>query len=183
MNLENALLSPEQLYLEEMEKIAYALTKHQRDFDHLLQLIASDNRVLSKRAAWCFSLAADIKPSWIYSRQARLVNILLMPGVPEGAVRNVLRVLRNCSLNKDIWEPLTFYCFKCVEDPDEPIAIRAFCIHILGKLALEIPDLIPEVKAIIGFHFTIATPGLVSAGKSVLDMLKKKEARGRAKAD
>ncbi len=40
-------------------------------------------------------------------------------------------------------------CFTYLESPDEAVAIKAFSIGILGKLAKKYPEIIPEIKLMI----------------------------------
>ena len=40
-------------------------------------------------------------------------------------------------------------CFKYVESPTEAVAVKAFSLTVLGNLAKQYPDILPEIKIII----------------------------------
>ena len=40
-------------------------------------------------------------------------------------------------------------CFKYLESPNEAVAIKAFSLTVLGKLAKKYPEIIPEIKLMI----------------------------------
>jgi hypothetical protein len=40
-------------------------------------------------------------------------------------------------------------CFRYVESPTEPVAVKAFSLTILGKLAKKYPEIIPEIKILV----------------------------------
>lgn len=168
MDIEKALLKPKHLQKEVAEQIARSVSGTKKDFTDLLSLIASDNVALCKRAAWCFSLAAKLKPDWTDECQEQLVALLSKNNPQDALLRNTLRILRDCQLHRDLYDQLAYYCFEFVQDPAMPIAIRAFAMHILGQIGQALPEIRPEVKAIIEFHFEQGAAGLKSSGKSVL---------------
>ena len=40
-------------------------------------------------------------------------------------------------------------CFKYIESPREAVAIKAFSLTVLGRLAKKYPEIVPEIKLII----------------------------------
>jgi len=168
MDIEKALLRPKHLLKEDTERIAKAAAGAEKSFQDLLQLLCSENLTLSKRAAWCFSLAAGLRPDWTDQYQPALVELLSVKNPHDALLRNVLRVLRDCRLQEAVLDKLAYYCFEFVQDPKQAIAIRAFALHILGQIGCSVPEIRPEVKAIIAYYFEQGAPGLVSAGKAVL---------------
>lgn len=168
MDIEKALAGPAHLLKEDAERIAMAAAGAKKDFLLLRQLISSKNLILSKRAAWCFSLSAKLKPDWTDQCQPALVELLSVKDPHDGLLRNVLRVLRDCRLQAAVYDKLAYSCFEFVQDPGQAIAIRAFALHILGQIGCSVPEIQSEVKAIIAYYFEDGAPGLVSAGKTVL---------------
>src|ERR1019366_7428933 len=45
--------------------------------------------------------------------------------------------------------PLSYCVIKYLESPNEAVAIKAFSITVLGKLAKKYPEIIPEIKLMI----------------------------------
>lgn len=183
MTIENALLAPKHLDKEQVEQIAVSATRSEIDFRHLLKLMSSQNLTLGKRAAWCFSLAAKLKPGWTDSCQAELVALLDMENPQDAVLRNTLRILRDCTLHPDLYDKTAYYCFELVQDPGKAIAIRAFALHILGQIGRAVPEIRPEVRAIIEYHFEDGAAGLTSAARNVLTTWEKAERTKKQKPE
>lgn len=174
MNFSKAILGPVHLQKEAAEEIATSAAQSRKAFGQLLALMSSENVLCCKRAAWCFSLAAKLRPSWTINCQKELVALLDRENPPDGLLRNTLRILRDSRIQRTFYDRLAFHCFNLVEDPKQAIAIRAFAMHILGQIGLALPDIRSEVKAIIDYYFTDQTPaGLVSASKAVITLWNK----------
>ena len=173
MQIAETLLKPSHLQKQEMEQIACQAVKAPATFKALLSLMESGQPELAGRAAWCFSQAAKLKPDWAKAQQADIVRVLEKPGLSDGVLRNTLRVLRDMTLDPANFDQLVFHCFNFIEDPDRPVAIRAFAMHILGQIGCHIADIRSEVKAIIEYHFENGAPGLRAAGKAVLRVWEK----------
>lgn len=168
MQLTEALLTGRHLSKNEAECIAAAAGRTYDGFVKLLGWMEAPEPILSKRAAWCFSLAAKLRPDWAQNCQQRLIGLLARDNPSDGLLRNTLRVLRDCSLHPESIDSLAYYCFEFTQDLGCPIAVRAFAMHILGKIGLVVPEIRHEVKSIIDYHFEEAPAGMRSAGKAVL---------------
>lgn len=175
MTIEKALLTPKHLHKEQVEQIAASAALSEMDFRHLLKLMSSENVTLGKRAAWCFSLAAKLKPDWTDTCQAELVALLDIENPTDALLRNTLRILRDCTLRPDLYDKTAYYCFELVQDPGKAIAIRAFALHILGQIGRAVPEIRPEVRAIIEYHFEDGAAGLTAAARNVLTSWAKME--------
>ena len=153
MNLLEVLLQAKKLDKSLAVDIATKATASKKAFGSLLGAVHSDNQVLASRAAWCFSLAAEIKREWADDSQGELVELLALENPSDMLLRNLLRVLRSCHLNPTYYEPLSFYCFNYLEDLGQSIAIKAFALHILGKICQGAPELKGPLIEIIQFYF------------------------------
>lgn len=177
MQIAKILLAPVHLQKPEMEQLARQVSAEADAFASLLALMGSEEPELAARAAWCFSHAAKLRPDWTREHQKAVVDILEKPALPKGVLRNTLRILRDTQLHPDSFDKLAYHCFNFVEDPAQPVAIRAFALHILGQIGCHIADIRPEVKAIIEYHFAGGAPGLKSSAKAVLRLWRKMEAQ------
>ena len=174
MQIEKALLAPVHLRKEEAERIARAATGSKKEFAHLLLLMSAGNLTCSKRAAWCFSLTAALKPGWVDDCQPSLVACLALPDPPDALLRNTLRILRDCIIRPALYDQVAFHCFELVQDPRKAIAIRAFALYILGQIGTAVPEIQSEVKAIMAYYFNEEAvsgqrqhPGLLTAARKV----------------
>lgn len=177
MNIEKELLTTSHLQKEEVGRIAKAAASSKKLFLQLLQLTRSSNVILSKRAAWCLSLAAKLRPDFTDDSQEALVDILYVENPPDGLLRNILRILRDCRIHPDLYDRVAYSCFEIVQNPKAAIAIRAFALYLLGQIGEALPEIRPEVKAIIEYHFENKDPGLSCAATNVLNSWAKSDAK------
>ena len=56
-------------------------------------------------------------------------------------------------------------CFKYLESPDEAVAIKAFALTVLGRLAKKYPEIIPEIKLLIEEQLPHQTAAFKSRAK------------------
>jgi|GEM_PF-2138523 len=181
INLLKALMAPLHLRKAQAEQIAAVAARSPTFFKQLLGFMFSDNITCSKRAAWCFSLAALLRPEWTLQCQKELVTLLEKENLPDGTLRNTLRILRDGQIQPAFFDRLAYHCFNLVEDPNQAIAIRAFAMRILGDIGTTVPDIRGEVRAIIEYYFTDqAPPGLVSSAKAVLNLWKKTDNQSKS---
>jgi len=173
MQIAKSLITPAHLQKAEVEQIARRAAKSTASFKQLLDLMHSEQVALANRAAWCFSLAAKLRPEWTRACQSAILEILDKPDLSDGLLRNTLRILRDTELAASSFDRLAYHCFNFVEDPKQAIAIRAFSMHILGEIGCHIAEIRPEVKAIIEYHFANGAAGLRSSGRAVLRLWEK----------
>ena len=176
MDTLHALYQPKKLEKQLALKIAKKATSSKEAFKNLLRGVGEKDPQMAGRAAWCFSLAAEIKRDWANEYQGEVVAMLTLKSPPDMILRNLLRVLRSCNIDPRHFDCLTFYCFEWLEDLRQSIAIRAFALHILGQICMGMPEIKPELKAIIEFYFMDenkkVSAGLSAAAKRVYQLCK-----------
>jgi hypothetical protein len=59
-------------------------------------------------------------------------------------------------------------CFNYVESPTEAVAIKAFSLTILGKLAKKYPEIIPEIELLISHQSAHETAAFKVRAKKLL---------------
>ena len=62
-------------------------------------------------------------------------------------------------------------CFKYLESPTEPLAVKVFSIMVLGNLAKIYPEIKSELKLLIEDQLPHQTAGFKSRAKKVLKIL------------
>jgi hypothetical protein len=118
-------------------------------FKELLHLFLHDEYRVVQRAAWAISTIAETHPDLIAPHLGAMINRMEDRGLPSAVSRNVLRILQTAPLPEELHGPLMNSCFRLLEDPKEPIAIRVFAMTVLGRLAKVYPELKVELRAII----------------------------------
>jgi hypothetical protein len=141
-------------------------------FKELLGLFLHDEYRVIQRAAWSISTVAERHPELIIPHLPAMVQRMEDKSMPSAVKRNVLRILQTSSLPEDIHGPLMNICFNVLEDPAEPIAVRAFAMTVLSRLAKVYPELKVELKAIIDDALSHApSPGFRNRAGKVLKMI------------
>jgi hypothetical protein len=64
-------------------------------------------------------------------------------------------------------------CFSYVEDPVEAVAVKAFSLTVLGNLAKQYPEIIPEIKLLIEEQLGRQTAAFKSRAKMFLKEVEK----------
>ncbi len=59
-------------------------------------------------------------------------------------------------------------CIALVDDPNEPVAVRAFAMTVASNIAVGHPELIRELRLIIGKHVKDATKAFCVRARTIL---------------
>ncbi|MBI3882880.1 MAG: hypothetical protein HY305_01310 [Sphingobacteriales bacterium] len=118
----------------------------QQRFDELFNLFLKDEYLVTQRAAW--PLSYDIHNA-IKRNTVRLLQSIFIPKKFQGEVMNI--------------------CFNYVADPKEAVAVKAFSLTILGNLAKEYPEIVPEIKLLIEEQLPRQTAAFKSRAKKLLN--------------
>jgi hypothetical protein len=143
-------------------------------FEEMLEKSLSQTPKISCRATRviCELLIKDGSLAVPYFK--RILNVL--PEVKdESLVFNLLRIFVLSPLPKDEddlgW--LAKICFDWLDTNVQRIAIKAYSLDILERIAGIYPEITPELTAIIKSQMPHLSPGFQSRGKKVLKNLKK----------
>jgi len=146
---------------------AFAVSGKAR-FKQLMDCYFSEDDKLSQRAAWSVGKAVMLNKKVFTPYLGRLHEHLLAPGKHPAISRNAGKVLSEVDIPEDLHGPIMNTCFQLIERPQAPIALKAYAITILQKLAGFYPEILPELKLIITENWDNETPAFRSRGKRVL---------------
>ena len=172
MNIREAILAEHSK--AQAEKITAWIGHSASRFKTLMQLFLNDEYRVVQRAAWIVSMVAERHPDLIEPYLEEMVERLTLSGQHPAVRRNVVRVLDYMDeIPESVHGPVMNACFDFAADPKEAIAVRAFSITVLGKLARIYPDMIPELKTVLEDMLSHdPTPALVVRVKRVFKELK-----------
>lgn len=139
----------------------------QKRFDELFRLFLSDEYRVVQRAAWPVSLAAIAHPSLIKKHWSALVKNLEKPGIHDAVKRNSIRLLQDIEVPGKYQGAIMDICFRFLQSPTEAVAVKAFCITVLGNLAKLYPEILPELKLILEEQLSNQTAALRSRTKKL----------------
>ena len=170
MNLEDYIRNT--LYKENVTVVVSYIGKDTKRFAHLMELFFSDDNRLAQRAAWVMSHCVEKQPKLATPYLEKLVKHLYKSN--EDAIkRNSLRILQYIEIPEPLWGETLEKCFEYLESNNEAIAIRAFSMTVAYNISQHVPEIKPELKALIEEIIIFGSAGLKSRGNKILKKLEK----------
>ena len=130
-------------------KIVQWVGDSQQRFDELFQLFLHDEYRVVQRAAWPVSYCVIAHPHLIKKNFAKLIKSLQQPNLHDAVKRNTVRLFQDIDIPKKYQGAVMDICFGYVASVNEAVAVKAFSLTILGKLAKQYPEIIPEIKLLM----------------------------------
>ncbi|MCX6301928.1 MAG: (deoxy)nucleoside triphosphate pyrophosphohydrolase [Bacteroidia bacterium] len=157
--------------MKEAEWLAASTGENPALFQKLLDYSYSTDKKLAFRASWILSKVCDKFPELIYPHLEKITEEL--DGIDnESTQRSFLRILSLTDLQK-ISERhhgiLADHCFKALNSGFSAIAIKAYSMEIIYKLALIYPGLANELAASINMlQGENSAAGIVARGRMIM---------------
>ncbi len=170
MNLEKYIKNT--LYKEHVSVVVNYIGSDSKRFDNLMKFFFSDDIRLAQRAAWVMSHCVDKQPKLASPYLNKLVKNLYKTD-KDAIKRNTLRILQLMEIPEPIWGELLEKCFEYLESNNEAIAIRVFSMTVAYNISTKVPEIKPELKALIEEIIIYGSAGLKSRGNSILKKLEK----------
>ncbi len=129
--------------------IAEWIGKDEERFRALLHLFLHDEYRVVQRAAWVLSYIAERHREMVAPYLPLLVKRMTVEDLPVAVKRNVLRMLQHMDIPESLHGEVMNMCFHFLEDVKETVAVRAFSMTVLARLAIIYPDIKQELKTVI----------------------------------
>jgi hypothetical protein len=140
----------------------------QQRFDALFAIFLKDEYRVSQRASWPVSCCVEAHPAFIKKNFGKLVKNLQRPNLHDAVKRNTIRLLQHLEIPVKYHGAVMDICFGYVASPAEAVAIKAFSLTVLGNLAKQYPEIVPEIKLLIEDQLPHQTPAFKSRAKMFL---------------
>ncbi len=121
----------------------------QQRFDELFNLFLQDEYRVVQRAAWPVSYCVTAHQHFITKHWGRFIKNLQQTNLHDAVKRNSIRLMQDIEIPKKYQGQVMDICFKYLESPTEAVAIKAFSLTVLSKLAKQYPEIIPEIKLLV----------------------------------
>ena len=142
-------------------------------FTELMNVFSTGDYRLVQRAAWPISYIAEQAPGLLTPHWKTLFKLIDTNPHPAYK-RNLLRTLRMMDeIPTTIHSKVIDVCFKAIPNVHEPAAVRAFAIHIMGKLCKVYPEFSSELSMLLEVLVDHELPSIRSSAKNVLKILSK----------
>ncbi len=153
------------------DKIISWVGDDQKKFDQLFDLFLNAEYRVTQRAAWPLSYCAIKHPHFIQKKFDKLINNLSKQGLHDSIKRNTVKLLQHVEIPEKYEGAVMEICFNYIASPKEAVAIKAFSLTILGKLARKYTEIIPEIKLLIEDQVMYQTAAFKSRAKKTLNEL------------
>lgn len=159
--------------LKEAEWVADSAIQNGEIFRKLLEYSFSDDRKLAFRASWTLSKISDKYPEMIGPDLQRIIEMLDKLD-NESVQRSFLRIISLSELNitgKQCHGLLADHCFRMLRSGFSSIAVKAYSMEIIYRLALIYPELANELSATIKMLQGEGSAGIQARGYLILKKL------------
>jgi 8-oxo-dGTP diphosphatase len=158
---------------KEAEWVATSAIENPAIFIKLFQYSNSSDKKLAFRASWTLTKVCDKYPEMIYPYLSQIVETLDKID-NESTLRSFLRIISLSDLDRISSRKhgiLADYCFKMLNSGYSAIAVKAYSMEILFRLALIYPELANELSTSIRILMEDGSAGITSRGRAILKKL------------
>jgi len=166
VDLEKELLKRQSLV--QCNRIIKYIGKDETRFADLMKLFFKGEYRLTQRAAWPMSYCIRQYPVLGKPYYKKFIDQLSDSKAHPAARRNIVRLLQFVEIPKRSHGKLMDLCFQFISNPEEAIAVKAFSLSILSKLAEIYPEILSEIKSVIETRWELETPAFRSRAKKIL---------------
>lgn len=124
----------------------------------------------NQRASWPVGFIGKKKPKLIKPYLRGMVKLLSNPS-HDAVARNTVGIFQQMDIPEDIEGELYERCFEFLSDPKVAVAIRAFSITVLSKIAYKYEDLRAELLAEINEHLPFGTMAFKVRARNARNLL------------
>jgi hypothetical protein len=161
---------------KEAELIALSAAENVEIFERLLEYSFSEDAKLAFRASWTLTKVTDDYPDLILPHLDSMVE-KINEIKNESVLRCFLRIISMSEpgqINRDLHGMLADSSFALLRSGFSAIAVKAYAMEILYKLAIEYPELQNELSETINLLKTEGSAGIISRGRQILKKLSAK---------
>ncbi len=171
MNLEAEILKEHSK--RQSVRIANWVGSDKRRFRELMDLFLKGDYRITQRAAWIVKHCADEHAELVNPYLGKMIDRMLEPGVHSAVRRNVLRILQDVDVPRQIAGKIATVCFEMLGSAKEPIAVKVFSMTVLANIARREPDLKREIYILIEQQMPTGSAGFRSRGRKILKQLER----------
>lgn len=158
---------------KEAEWVATSAIENPAIFIKLFEFSHSSDKKLAFRASWTLTKVCDRFPELIYPYLGQIVDTLENID-NESTLRSFLRIISLSDLEKINARQHGFlaeFCFSKLNSGFSAIAIKAYSMEIIYRLALIYPELANELSATINILQGEGSAGVVARGHMIMKKL------------
>ena len=154
-------------------KIASYIGAAANRLDILMNIVLGNEYELAQRASWAMSFVYEHHPYLFKKYQQQLIEVLKRDDCHDAVHRNSAKVLETEELDEDLQSLVWDIGITRLQSMQTTIAVKAYLMTILAKIAIEYPELSHELLSIIELQYPYGSAGFKSRAKKVFKMLGK----------
>ena len=166
MNLQQSL--PDRYSQTEFKKIIDWINGSSEHFAELMELFFEHD---SRKNQYAASIMIHCVDKWDYLLTPYLEKLILNlqnDNLKDATKRNTVRVLQDVKIPENLHGILANICFKYLQNPTEPIAIKVFSMSIIHNLTKKYPELKEELQFILEEQMPFQSAGFKSRARKIL---------------
>jgi hypothetical protein len=132
--------------------------------DVLVGLVLSHRPKLAERASWVLEKLSERNPGLLNASLPRLIDNLKQ--IPSSSTRRTLAKVLSLHTLPEAYEGAVLdFCLTMLEDPKEPVAVKANCMSLVFQLLPKYPELKNELFLLIEDQLPYQSVGFASRYK------------------
>jgi hypothetical protein len=139
-----------------------------RRFAELMKLFFAGEYRLTQCAAGIMGYCVEGRPELIRPYLPKLLDCLERDDMHDAVKRNIVRLLQYVEIPRRRAGKVYAHCVDLVDDPCEPVAVRAFALTVAARIAKSEPDLMNELRLIVRQHLPHTTAAFQKRAREVL---------------
>ena len=128
-------------------------------FKELMRLFLGDVYRITQRAGWPLSNCIEKYPELVKPYFSQLLKQVERDDVHIAVKRNVVRLLQFVEIPKRYDGRIFDACYRLLDDPKEPVAVRVFSMTVAANIAKKSPELLDELRLVAMKYPDLMTPG------------------------
>jgi hypothetical protein len=157
MNLRDEILAEHSK--EQAAKIVRWIGTDEERFAQLMRLFLTDVYRVTQRAGWPLSDDVKAHPELIQPYFSQLLRQVERDDVHVAVKRNVVRLLQFVTIPKRYQGRIFDACYRLLDDPNQPVAVRVFSMTVAANIAKDSPELLTELRLTATKYPQLMTPG------------------------
>ena len=137
-------------------------------FRRLMHLFLRGEYRVTQRSAMAVGICAERNPALVRPYIRRMLSRMEEPGVHVAVRRAVVRMLQDVDIPAGLLGRVATLCFEYLSSGDSPVAVKAFSMTVLSRIAEKEPDLGRELRLIIEQQIPYGSKGFRSCAARVL---------------
>lgn len=158
--------------MDDINEILHLTHDSDAQKQELYDLVIGDDEIIGYHAAWIFTHFSPQDNEWLYNKQDRLIDEVLL--CKHGGKR---RVMLNLLYRQPFTNPprvdFLDFCLERMISSEELPGVKSLCMKIAYELCRPIPELMQELKTMLAMMEGDLVPSIRAVRKNILKAMQK----------